>query len=83
MDPLSAIVITISLGGIAGAVYAAQREARHHRHLGTDHHEDSYLRLGIGKRASPIHTPKRSNRASPRPFSACSNVATCRCVDSP
>jgi hypothetical protein len=40
MDPLSAIVITISLGGIAGAVYGAQREARYHRHLGTDHHED-------------------------------------------
>ena len=40
MDPLSAIVITISLGGIAGAVYAAQREARHHRYLGTHHHED-------------------------------------------
>jgi hypothetical protein len=40
MDPLSAIVITITLGGIAGAVYAAQREARHHRHLGTDRHED-------------------------------------------
>jgi hypothetical protein len=40
MDPLSAIVIAISLGGIAGAVYAAQREARHHRQLGADHHED-------------------------------------------
>jgi hypothetical protein len=40
MDPLSAILITISLGGIAGAVYAAQIEARHHRHLGTDRHED-------------------------------------------
>jgi hypothetical protein len=40
MDPLSAILITISLGGIAGAVYAAQIEARHQRHIGTDHHED-------------------------------------------
>jgi hypothetical protein len=37
MDPLSAIVITISVGGIAGAVYAAQLEARHHRKLGADH----------------------------------------------
>jgi hypothetical protein len=40
MDPLAAIAITLSLGGIAGAVDAAQREARRHRHLGTDHHED-------------------------------------------
>ena len=39
MDPLAAIVIALSLCGIAGAVYAAQREARHHRHL-ADHHED-------------------------------------------
>ena len=39
MDPLSAIVITISLGGVAGAVYAAQIEARHHRDLSADHHE--------------------------------------------
>ena len=33
MNPLAAIVIALSLCGIAGAVYAAQREARHHRHL--------------------------------------------------
>jgi hypothetical protein len=40
MDPLSAVVITISLGGIAGAVYAAQREARRHRQLSTNYYED-------------------------------------------
>ena len=40
MDPLSAIVITVSLGGLAGAVYAAQLEARRHRHIGADYHED-------------------------------------------
>jgi hypothetical protein len=40
MDPLSAIVITLSLGGIAGAVYAAQLEARRHRQLGADRHDD-------------------------------------------
>jgi hypothetical protein len=40
MDPLSAILITVSLGSIAGAVYAAQIEARHQRQIGTNYHED-------------------------------------------
>ena len=39
-DPLSAIQITVSLGDIAGAVYAAQIEARHQRQIGTNYHED-------------------------------------------
>jgi ABC-type branched-subunit amino acid transport system permease subunit len=40
MDPLSAIVITVGFAGLAGAVYAAQIEARHHRQIGTDYHGD-------------------------------------------
>jgi ABC-type branched-subunit amino acid transport system permease subunit len=40
MDPLSAFVIAVSLSGVAGAVYAAQREARHHRQISADYHED-------------------------------------------
>jgi hypothetical protein len=40
MDPVSALLVAVSLGTVAGAVYAAQCEARHHRHLSTTHHED-------------------------------------------
>jgi hypothetical protein len=36
MDPLTALMVTLSFGGIAGAVYAAQIEARHQRQIGTD-----------------------------------------------
>jgi hypothetical protein len=40
MDPLTALMVTLSISGIAGAVYAAQIEARHHRQIGTDHYQD-------------------------------------------
>ena len=40
MDPLTALMVTLTFSGIAGAVYAAQIEARHHRQIGTDYHED-------------------------------------------
>ena len=32
--------VTLTLSGLAGAVYAAQIEARHHRQIGTNYHED-------------------------------------------
>ena len=40
MDPLTALMVTLSLSGIEGAVYAAQIEARHHRQIGTSYHEN-------------------------------------------
>ena len=40
MDPLTALMVTLIISGIAGAVYAAQIEARHQRQIGTNYHED-------------------------------------------
>ena len=40
MDPLTALLVTLSISCLAGAVYAAQIEARHHRQIGADNHKD-------------------------------------------